>query len=309
MIALLAVLSLSEVDPDSVRLHVDGNRIVMGKPGLASSKTLMLRGVSCSWHNWWPQFHSAATVRSLKSDFHANVVRTFIGVEKEGGFLTNQQKAYTCLYNVVDEAIAQGMYVIINWASFVLTYQTQATQFFKTAATKYHSSSYVIYELLNEPEAATWAQIKPYAQSLIQTIRAIDPSNLILVPTPRWDQEIGAAANDPITGDNNLAYTLHIYTATHPASYRDDARKAKAKIAVWADENGRMYADGKGELDREGWNALIDFYEELQIPLPGYGLQDRSETCSIFKSTDSFNEASTSKRPPILNTSMNCLNE
>nr|BAF57373.1 putative glycosyl hydrolase family5 [uncultured symbiotic protist of Neotermes koshunensis] len=292
MLGLLLSPSLSEADPDLVRLHVDGNRIVMGKPGLASSKTAMLRGVSCSWHNWWPQFHSAATVRGLKSDFHANVVRTFIGVEKEGGFLTNQQKAYDCCYAVVDECIAQGIYVIINWASFVLTYQTQATQFFKTVATKYHSSSYVIYELLNEPEAATWAQIKPYSQALIQTIRAIDPSNLILVPTPRWDQEIGAAANDPITGDNNLAYTLHIYTGTHPASYRDDARAAKKKIPVWADENGAMNADGKGALDRTGWNTWIAFYEELQIPWLGYGTQDTSETCSIFKSTDSFNDLS-----------------
>jgi hypothetical protein len=50
--------------------------------------------------------------------------------------------------------------------------------------------------------------------------------------------------------------------------------------------------DGNGALDRTGWNTWISFYEELQIPWLGYGTQDTSETCSIFKSTDSFNELS-----------------
>nr|BAF57413.1 putative glycosyl hydrolase family5 [uncultured symbiotic protist of Mastotermes darwiniensis] len=258
----------------------------------ASTKTDKCRGVSCSWHNWWPQFHTAKTVDGLISDFHANVVRTFIGVEKEKGYLTNKQNALTCCYNVIDECISKGIFGIINWASFQTTYLTQATEFFTTMAKKYAGNAKVIYELLNEPESATWAQIKTYSESLIKTIRQYDKTNLILVPTPSWDQKIGEAAKDPVTIDTNLAYTFHIYTATHPKSYQDDLKAAVGKISVWADENGAMNSDGKGALDTAGWNNWISLYEQLGVNWLCYGTQDTSETCSLFKSTDSFSDLS-----------------
>nr|BAF57366.1 putative glycosyl hydrolase family5 [uncultured symbiotic protist of Neotermes koshunensis] len=284
MLALFAALSLSDH-----RLRVVGTDIVTGYVG--STATARVRGVSCSWHNWWPQFHTASTVDGLKTQFHANVVRTFIGVEKENGYLTNKQKAMDCCYAVIDECIKQNIYGIANFAAFQL-HLKEATDFFTAVAGKYKNSEYIIYELMNEPESAPWSQIKSYSQSLIKRIRAIDPKNLILVPTPQWDQKVLDAANDPITGVDNIAYTLHIYTATHPKSFQDDTRQAKKKIAIWADENGAMNSDGKGPLDRTGWNSWISFYEELGIPWLGYGTQDTSETCSIFKKTDSFSDLS-----------------
>jgi hypothetical protein len=66
--------------------------------------------------------------------------------------------------------------------------------------------------------------------------------DLILVSTPQWDRDIGAAANEPITGDTNVAYVLHQYTGTQKTKDFDAVRAASAKIAVWADENGATNA-------------------------------------------------------------------
>jgi hypothetical protein len=38
---------------------------------------------------------------------------------------------------------------------------------------------------MNKAESAPRSQIKSHSQSLIKTIGAIDPKNLILVPTPQ----------------------------------------------------------------------------------------------------------------------------
>jgi endoglucanase len=282
MIALLAALSISVGEH---RLRVVGNEIVVGH----TVATARVRGVSCSWHNWWPQFHSASTVQGLKREFHANVVRTFIGVEPQNGYLQNKAKAMDCLYAVVDECIKQKIYALANWAAFQI-HLSEATEFFTTVAKKYKDSEYIVYELMNEPQSAPWPQVKAYSQSLIKTIRAIDPDNLILVPTPQWDQKVLDAANDPITGVDNIAYTMHIYTGSHPRTWQNDAREAKKKIPIWATELGGMNNDGFGALDRAGWESWVNLYEELAIPWLGYGTQDSSETCSIFKKTDSFSD-------------------
>ena len=69
----------------------------------------------------------------------------------------------------------------------------------------------VIYEIFNEPDYETWPEVKAYSEEVIKTIRAIDPDNIILVGSPRWDQDIHLPAADPIKGYANLMYTVHFY--------------------------------------------------------------------------------------------------
>jgi endoglucanase len=194
------------------------------------------------------------------------------------------------LYVVIDECIKQKIYGIANFATFQ-NHLKEATDFFTAVATRYKDSEYIIYELMNQPESASWSQIKWYSMLLIKTIRAIDSKNLILIliPAPQWDQNVLDVAKDPITGYNKLAYTLHIYTSTHPKSFQDDTRQAK-KIAIWASENGAMNANGKDAVERTRWNSWISFYEEQSIPWLGYDTQDTAETFSIFKKSDIFSD-------------------
>ena len=112
------------------QLSVKGTSLV-DKDG----KTIALKGVSFGWHNWWPRFYNESTVAWLKSDWNCNLVRAAIGVEPEGAYITNPQKANECLDNVVDAAIENGMYVIIDWHSHGIKTQ-EAKAFFTRAANK-----------------------------------------------------------------------------------------------------------------------------------------------------------------------------
>ena len=52
-----------------------------------SGKTLVLRGVSFGWHNWWPRFYNGGAVQWLKNDWNCNVVRAAMGVEPDKGYI------------------------------------------------------------------------------------------------------------------------------------------------------------------------------------------------------------------------------
>jgi endoglucanase len=227
-------------------------------------------------------------VKKLKDIFHVTVIRCFIGVEAQGGYLVNSNDAYKCLYAVADECVKEGIYCIVCWGTFV-GHQPEATTFFKAVANRYHGSQYVIYEPWNEPEKAAWPEVKAYSEALIKVIRGIDSGNLIICPDPKWDQDIMSPANDPIKGDDNIAYSFHIYAGTHPLSYQDDLKNALKKgITVWATEIGAMNADGNGALAVDKFNSWIDLYEANKISWLGWAVQDKAESCSLFKSINTL---------------------
>ena len=206
----------TEVDTTLVgqhgRLQVFGNQIVnkFGNP-------MSLAGNSFFWSNdgWGGErFYKNEVVTWLKEDWGTAIVRAAMGVEDPGGYLDNKDSNKNRIKVIVDSAIEQGIYVIIDWHSHhAEDYVLEAVSFFQEMAELYGENDNIIYEIYNEPLDVSWSDvIKPYAIQVINAIRDIDSDNLIVVGTPEWSQRVDLAALDPIEGFQNIAYTLHFYT-------------------------------------------------------------------------------------------------
>ena len=102
--------------------------------------------------------------------------------------------------------------MIIDWHTHhAENYQPRASPSSRRWRAPTGRNNHVIYEIYNEPLAVSWGgTIKPYAQAVINAIRAIDPDNLIIVGTPNWSQDVDVASRDKLAG-SNIAYTLHFY--------------------------------------------------------------------------------------------------
>jgi len=248
---------------------------------------VILRGVSFGWHNWWPRFYTENTVTWLKNDWKCGVVRAAIGVEPDGAYISNPTLALNCLYAVVDAAIKNDMYVIIDWHSHSIRLE-EAKAFFQLVTEKYKNYPNIIYEIFNEPEGIAWNNIKTYSEEVIKTIREIDTKNIILVGTPTWSQDVDVVANNPITGYDNLMYVLHFYAATHKQFLRDKANIALQKgLPIFVSECAGMEASGDGPIDRQAWQTWLDWMSENNLSWIAWSVSDKNETCSMIKNTSS----------------------
>lgn len=105
--------------------------------------------------------------------------------------------------------------VIIDWHDHnAEDHEEEAAEFFRKAAQKYGNVPNVIFEIYNEPIRQNWSEtIKPYHERIVSVIRE-HSSNLIVLGTRTWSQDVDEAAEDPVHGEN-LAYTIHFYANTH----------------------------------------------------------------------------------------------
>ena len=248
--------------------------------------SVTLRGVSLSWHNWWPRFYNKKVMKTLKRDWHCTVVRAAMGIQPdetpEEGYLKNPQLAMSCMTPVIESAIKQNVYVIIDWHSHHM-YTQEAKKFFGEMAKKYGRYPHIIYEIYNEPIEDTWASMKRYATEVISEIRKYDPDNIILVGSPHWDQDIHLVADSPLEGFSNIMYTVHFYAATHGDDLRQRTENAVKKgLPVFISECGAMEATGDGPVDMESEEQWIQMCERLGISWVCWSISDKDETCSML---------------------------
>ena len=243
--------------------------------------------MSFGWSCFHPKFYTAGAVNTLAKDWNCSVVRAALGVEPDNGYLQDSVKSMKLITTVVDAAIQEGIYVIIDWHSHNINLN-EARAFFKTMATKYHGYPNIIYELYNEPDYETWPQVKAYSIDLISIIRAIDTANIILVGSPHWDQDVHLPAEDPIAGFKNLMYTMHFYAGTHKQWLRDRTDAAIAKgLPIFISESAGMDATGDGKLDDEEWNKYINWMQEKKLSWITWSVSDKDESCSVLRKSAS----------------------
>jgi len=270
----------TSVDP----VTVQGNRVLYG------SSDTPIAGNSFFWSNegWGAErFHNADLISWLKEDWGSQIVRVAMGVEETGGYLEYSDENIERVRAVVNAAIANDMYVLIDWHTHhAEDYEAEAIAFFKQMATEFGEYNHVIYEVYNEPLAVSWDNvIKPYAERVIAEIRAIDPDNLIIVGTPNWSQDVDDAAANPITAYDNIAYTLHFYAGTHTDFLRSKAQTAlDSGIPLFVTEWGAVNASGDGGVDATETNRWVEFMKENKLSHLNWAINDKEEGSSIVTS-------------------------
>jgi len=279
-ITLILIIFCLAVSAQPVKVH--GQLKVVGTKLIdAQGQPLVLRGMSLGWHNLWPRFYNAGVVKTLYKDWNCSVVRAAMGVElNDSGYLKSPEFSTSKVKAVVDAAIKEGVYVIIDWHSHNIK-EPEAKKFFTEMATAYGKYPNVIYEIFNEPDYETWEEVKKYSIEIISTIRAIDPDNIILVGSPRWDQDILLPANDPIKDFQNLMYTVHFYAGTHKQWLRDNTDIAITKgLPIFISECAGMEATGDGPINYEEWKKWIDWMESKELSWIIWSVSDKNENRS-----------------------------
>ena len=276
-------LPLQSEDTTVVQIHgllqQNGNKIVD-----KNNEPVSFAGNSFFWSNdnWGGErYYNSEVVSWLKDDWKTTIVRAAMGVEDPGGYLENKTTNKNRVKTIVDAAIDNGIYVIIDWHSHHAEDNTnEAILFFQEMATLYGEYDNVIYEIYNEPLDISWSEIvKPYAISIINAIRSIDPDNLIVVGTPEWSQRVDLAAADPIIGYSNIAYTLHFYTVYHQQWLRDRASAAlESGIALFVTEWGSI---GYNLVDSEA-NEWMTWCFTNKISHCNWAVNDKEEEWSIL---------------------------
>lgn len=266
---------------DVPAMSVQGNKVLVG------GEVKSLGGMSYFWsNNGWggEKYYNASTVSFFKQDWKASIVRAAMGVEDAGGYFDDPQGSKQKVRTIVDAAIANDMYVIIDWHShYANTHDwAAAVQFFQEMARDYGQYNNVIYEVYNEPLDIPWGHIKSYAETVIDAIRAIDPDNVIVVGTPRWSQGVKEASWDPINR-NNIAYTLHFYSGSHGQWLRNDAAEAMNNgIALFVTEWGSVNANGDGAVNEGETAAWMNFMRENGIHHANWSVNDKAEGASAL---------------------------
>jgi endoglucanase len=281
LLLTLTSLSFAGVVSDHGRLRTAGNRIVSehGEP-------VALSGMSFFWSQWRGEFYTAETVDWLVKDWKITLARAALGVH-DGPVGYQQQPAAekAKIKRVIDAAIANDIYVLIDWHDHhAQNHVEDAVAFFSEMATTYGSTPHVIYEIYNEPRKVSWSGvIKPYAEKVIAAIRAHDPDNLIIVGTPKWSQRVDQAAADPL-GDSNVAYTLHFYAGTHKAELRAIAQTAlDAGLPLMVTEWGTMDLTGDGKIDPTSVAQWMAFMKANHLSHASWAVSNKDETAAILK--------------------------
>src|SRR5215217_4413953 len=83
----------------------------------AKGNNVVLRGMSFGWHNFWPRFYNEGAVSWLRKDWNCSVIRAAMGIEPRQGYKEKQEWSKEKIKTVVEAAIKEDMYVIIDWHS------------------------------------------------------------------------------------------------------------------------------------------------------------------------------------------------
>lgn len=280
LIMLLAIVTGLNAQPvkQHGQLSVKGTQLVDEK-----GEPVVLHGMSFGWHNLWPRFYNKGAVHELVTKWNCTVIRASMGIElNDSGYLKQPGHSEKLIRNVIEACIRENVYVIVDWHDHNI-HEKQAVDFFSRMAAAYGKNPHVIWEVFNEPDYETWPEVKAYSEKVIAAIRQQDPDNVILVGSPKWDQDILLPAADPIKGYDHLMYTMHFYAGTHKKWLRDRTDEAIQKgLPIFVSECAGMEATGDGPIDEKEWEAFVQWMDAKGLSWVAWSVSDKNETCSVL---------------------------
>ncbi len=239
---------------------------------------VVLKGMSTHAIQYTDTYYNEEIFKTLAQDWGCTVIRLAVYTE-EGGYIDNPDRYYESTCKAIDLAVAEGMYVIVDWHILSdgdpMTHITESLDFFQKISDKYKDCPNIIYEICNEPNSGhaddpaavvTWADnIKPYAEQVVAVIRDNDPDNVIIIGSSNWSQDVDIAAADPVEG-TNLMYSLHFYAGSHGQELRDKMDAAiSLGAAIFVTEWGTTNNTGAGELYLTESDEWLSYLEEKNI--------------------------------------------
>jgi len=292
-------------------------------------------------------------VRPIDPDMSGNLIEPYTGIVWERisngtGPAWEDLPSFKRACEVIDRCIHMGIYVIVDWHvhdAFYdngrgMTNKEYAKEFFKEMSIKYGKYPNVIFEIWNEPGTFghikdnpmyAWESynshgsplnndIKSYSEEIIKIIRDNDSDsndNIIIVPTPCWDQrpnevvgKVDGRNNTPIN-DDYLVYSFHFYAGSHPVNNGDyglpdgnsfnppleyqpnsfvdnGIKNSLGKIPVFVSEWGTsLYDGGQPKTSTDAYlassDAWYDYLADNNVSWCNWSISDKNEGAAALK--------------------------
>ncbi|SHL26320.1 cellulase family glycosylhydrolase [Fibrobacter sp. UWEL] len=301
--AILALSSMAfgRVGPVSQYGQLQAGKNANGKgqiygacKGVTSGNEVQVQGMSLFWsisEADGGQYWTKDIVDGLVQKQNIQIIRAPMGVDEdwsEGNYFTKTNYHQGLMNNVVQAAIDNDIYVIIDYHSHHAHEGVEnAKTFFKTMAEKYGKYDNVIFEIYNEPlEGTSWSSIKTYADQVISVIRTYS-DNLIVVGTRAWDQYPNEALDNPIN-DKNVAYTFHFYAGEDPYRHTTSKEGANAVqamnggLSVFVTEWGTSAPSGNGGFTTSYNETWLSWMNQHKLSGANWSVSAKGETASYF---------------------------
>ena len=278
-----------QVDKNSISytgwLKTEGSQLLNEK-----GEQIQLRGLSSHGIQWFPEVLTEENIKELKDNWNINVFRIAMYTDPEAnGYIAHPEQSKEFVNKIVECAIKNDMYVIIDW--HILNdknpqiYEQQSKEFFEEMSKKYSETPNVIYEICNEPngQEVKWDyNVKPYAENIIKIIRNNSPKSLIIVGTPDWCKDLASVANNPIN-EKNIIYSCHFYAGTHGEELRKQIDYCREKnIPIFISECGITEASGNGKIYEEKFNEWINYINKNNLSWIFWSFCNKEESSSIL---------------------------
>ncbi|MBN2344209.1 MAG: glycoside hydrolase family 5 protein [Deltaproteobacteria bacterium] len=288
---------------DHGRLQVSGSDIVDGH-----GDPIQVKGLSWYWSMWQGDWFRADVVDAIVEDFNVTVVRAPLGIlstDKTAGYILmnedDRAKHLAMVETVVDAAIDNGIYVIIDWHDhWANEHEAEAIEFFHHMGQRYGNAQNIIWEIWNEPDyGEEWSVIKAYGDAVIPVIRQYS-DNLILVGSSNYSYSI----IDPVTSDapftqDNIAYSFHFYVENNSHSlniaqaYVDAVREEGLPVFVseWGLEvsNTDSYVNSgsfmTADVDDAKVGPWMDWMDEKGLSWVFWSVSSATESSAMFNSS------------------------